>query len=160
MGKHIHAGSPYASYVICWPHCGELLFLCEHPESQIWRRLHPHENIRGPDHVKAAAKRAIYLNAVPPESSLSKDSKLLFLSSSKSFHLEDKSNSPFDDVHCIETFLPTKAAHKNYQELETTQVIHICKYNHICIFGCFGHVLEVKKMFYGCIGKVSFRITS
>jgi hypothetical protein len=50
---------------------------------------------------------------------LSKDYKLLF-SSSKSFHLEGKSNSPFGDVHCIETFLPTKAAHKNYQELELT----------------------------------------
>ena len=49
---------------------------------------------------------------------------------------------------------------KNYQELETTQEVHKCKYNHICIFGCIGHVLEVKKMYYGCIGKVSFRITS
>jgi len=75
---------------------------------------------------------------------LSKDSKLLFFSSSKSFHLEGKSNSPFGDVHCIETFLPTKAAHKNYQELETSQVVHTSKYNHICIFGCIGHVLKVK----------------
>ncbi len=70
---------------------------------------------------------------LPPESSLS---KLLRFSSFKSFHLKGKSYSPFHDVHCIETSLPTKAAHKNYQELETTQVVHLCNFNHICIFGC------------------------
>ncbi len=84
--------------------------------------------------------------------------QLLFFSSSKSFHLEGKRNSPFADVHCIETSWPTKAEHKNYQE--TMLVVHMCQYNHICIFECIGHVLEVKRMYYGCIGKVSFRITS
>jgi hypothetical protein len=84
-----------------------------------------------------------------------KKSKLLFFSSSKSFHVEGKSNSPFGDVHCIETSLPTKAVPKNYQELETKQIVHMCKYNHICIFGCIGHVFEVKMIYYVCIGKVS-----
>ncbi len=155
MGQHVHAGSPHASFVQCWPHCGELLFLCEFPDSQVWRRLHPHENIRG----LGSSKEGNLSECFQPESLLSKDSKLLFFSSSKSFHLEGKSNSPFGDVHCIETFLPTKAAYKNYQEHETTQVVHICEYNHICIFGCICYVLEVKMMYYGCIGKIIFRVT-
>jgi hypothetical protein len=84
---------------------------------------------------------------LPPELLLY---KILFFSSSKSFRLEGKSgDSPFGDVHCIETFLPTKAVHKNYQKLEKTQVVHMCKYNHFCIFGCIGHVLEVKMIYYG-----------